>query len=105
MGLTDESRTRYPLEVERSMPVPSVPGYHDRAGKRLLFTFRPMGRHPVAEDHAVVGGSSEFMAAFRRFYPRWPLDMDAFASCWSEYARSRNTDVTWLSAYIDYIYK
>ncbi|TRY24899.1 hypothetical protein FOI68_15355 [Brevibacillus sp. LEMMJ03] len=58
-----------------------------------------------AEDHAVVGGSSEFMAAFRRFYPRWPLDMDAFASCWSEYARSRNTDVTWLSAYIDYIYK
>lgn len=58
-----------------------------------------------AEDHAVVGGSSEFMAAFRRFYPRWPLDMDAFASCWSEYARSRNADVTWLSAYIDYIYK
>ncbi|MDA5108756.1 hypothetical protein [Brevibacillus thermoruber] len=58
-----------------------------------------------AEDHAVVGGSSEFMAAFRRFYPRWPLDMDAFASCWSEYARSRNADVTWISAYIDYIYK
>jgi hypothetical protein len=58
-----------------------------------------------AEDHAVVGGSKEFMTAFKNSYPQWSLDLEAFASYWSEYGKSRNTDVTWLSDYIDYIYK
>jgi hypothetical protein len=69
--------------------------------------YSPSGQWGVilsAEDHAVVGGSREFMAAFKHSYPQWPLDLEAFASYWSEYGKSRNMDVTWLSDYIHYIY-
>lgn len=40
------------------------------------------------EDHAIVGGSSEFISVLKKEYPRWKQDLEDLKEYWAEISES-----------------
>ncbi|MGN7470473.1 hypothetical protein [Brevibacillus sp. SAFN-007a] len=55
-----------------------------------------------SEDHAVIGGSQEFIQACKTNYPDWQAEMDHFKSHWETVCRSKQWDVEWLYKFLAY---
>lgn len=55
------------------------------------------------EDHAVLGGSKEFIAIFKNFYPEWKDDQIKFLNAFEYWNKIAKIDLSWLAPFISYI--
>jgi hypothetical protein len=55
------------------------------------------------EDHAILGGSKEFITIFKKFYSNCKDDQKKFLEAIEYWGKLNNSDLSWLPDFLDYI--
>ncbi len=55
------------------------------------------------EDHAVIGGSNEFIKIFKQFYTCWEDEPKKFIKKWRYNQQHFNSDISWIPEFLKYI--
>ena len=57
-----------------------------------------------SEHHAILGGSSRFMSAFKEFYPKWEQEREEFLEMWVGNRIKYGSKLDWLPGLLTHIY-
>ena len=55
------------------------------------------------EDHAVLGGSDDFIELFKKSYKNWNQDIKNFNTMWEYNKKQFNSDTKWIPDFLEYI--
>ena len=83
--------------------------YHDYKKNPLVLEnaiYSPKGTWGILishEDHAVLGGSEEFVKLFKQSYPEWKQNIEYFIKMWEYNKEHYKSDITWVASFLDYI--
>lgn len=55
------------------------------------------------EDHAVLGGSNEFIETFKTFYPNYDENLTKFIQKYESNNKKYDTDLSWISDFLQYV--
>lgn len=68
--------------------------------------FSPNGKWGILishEEHAVIGGTDEFINAFKELYPLWEEGQKNFEMQWNYNKNEYRSDVDWISKFINHV--
>jgi hypothetical protein len=57
------------------------------------------------EEHAVIGGTTEFMTKYKKLYTDWASGISNFQQKWDYNKKHYNSDLSWYSKFCTYIRK
>lgn len=57
------------------------------------------------EDHAIIGGTNEFIEKFKKCYPNWTDGINNFKAKWEYNKKHYDSNLEWIPMFLDHINK